>query len=289
MMAHHREYPVKLLAEVLSVSRSGYYAFRKRAPSVRTSANTALMGQIRRVHEDSRRTYGAPRVYAQLRRERIACGRHRVARLMRQQSLQGKVYVRYVRLRRMKPRKSVAENLLDRQFTVPEPNRVWAGDITHVWTSAGWVYLAVVLDLYSRRVIGWSMRGSMTEQLTVDALQMALLGRHQRHRGLMHHSDRGSQYISRAFSTTLKASRIRASMSTTGDCYDNAVVESFFKTLKYELSKDRTFKTREDAKQAIFEYIEVFYNRQRLHSTLGYRTPVEYEQRTLSTQDCPLN
>ena len=278
-----------LMCEVLAVSRSGYYAFLKRAPSARARANDALLGQIRWMHEESRRTYGAPRIHAALLRARLACGRHRVARLMRAHGLQGKVYVRYVRMRRMKPRKQVAENLLDRRFHVPEPNRVWAGDITHVWTSTGWVYLAVVLDLYSRRVIGWSMRGRMTERLAIDALEMALLGRDHPHGSLMHHSDRGGQYLSQAFTNKLKEHKIRASMSTAGDCYDNAVVESFFKTLKYELSKDRTFKTREDAKQAIFEYIEVFYNRQRLHSTLGYRAPVEYEQSSLSTQDCPLN
>ena len=288
-MAHRREYPVTRMVEVLAVSKSGYYAFMKRAPSARTRANAALLGQIRRVHEASHRTYGAPRVHAQLLQERIPCGRHRVARLMRQQGVQGKVYVRYVRLRRLKPRKQMAENLLGRRFHVPEPNRVWAGDITHVWTSTGWVYLAVVLDLYSRRVIGWSMRGSMTERLAIDALEMALLGRDHRHESLMHHSDRGGQYLSQAFTHTLTAHQIRASMSTTGDCYDNAVVESFFKTLKYELSKDRTFKTREDARQAIFEYIEVFYNRKRLHSTLGYLAPVEYERTSVSNQGCPLN
>ncbi len=289
MIAHRREYPITLMAEVLSVSRSGYYAFMERAPSARTRANAALLGQIRRVHEASRRTYGAPRVHAQLLQERIPCGRHRVARLMRQQGVQGKVYVRYVRLRRLKPRTQMAENLLARRFDVPEPNQVWAGDITHVWTSTGWVYLAVVLDLYSRRVIGWSMRGSMTEQLVVDALEMALLGRHHRHGNLMHHSDRGGQYLSQAFTNKLKEHKILTSMSTTGDCYDNAVVESFFKTLKYELSKDRTFRTRDEARQALFEYIEVFYNRRRLHSTLGYLAPVEYERTSMSNQGCPLN
>jgi putative transposase len=277
------------MCEVLAVSRSGYYACLNRKRSIRDKANEILIEQIRQAYEKSRKTYGAPRIHAQLIRESIVCGRGRVARLMRTHGLQGKVYARYMRFKRMKPRKQIAENLLKRQFDVPLPNRVWAGDITHFWTSSGWLYLAVVLDLYSRKVIGWSMRGSMTEKLVVDALDMAVLARGTRHKDLIHHSDRGGQYISQALRERLKDHNIHASMSVKGDCYDNAVVESFFKTLKYELSKDRTFKTRDEAKQAVFEYIEVFYNRNRLHSTLGYLTPVEYERRDIPKQTCPLN
>ena len=278
MKEHSEEFPVKLMSDVLGVSKSGYYACLKRNQSSRSQSNARLVQEIQRVHKDSHRTYGSPRIHAQLVLENVPCGRHRVARLMKSHGIQGKVYARYKSYARMKPKKDVAQNRLNRQFNVPEPDKVWAGDITCFWTSSGWLFLAVILDLYSRKVIGWSMHGRMTDKLVLGALEMAVLNRSPKE-NLIHHSDQGSQYMSEAFKTELKDHRITPSMSRRGNCYDNAVVESFFKSLKYELVKDRVFETREDARREVFEYIEVFYNRRRLHSTLGYLSPVEYERR----------
>ena len=217
MTEHRQEFPIRVMCDTLQVSKSGYYASRTRPESPRRQANARLVEAIRRVHQESHRIYGSPRIYAQLVREGVACGRHRVARLMHQQGIQGKVYVRYKRLARMKPTKDVAPNRVNRQFTVPEPNRVWAGDITCFWTGAGWLYLAVILDLYSRKVIGWSMHGRMTEQLVVSALDMAIISRAPAPT-LIHHSDQGGQYLSEAFKHRLKAHRITPSMSRRGDC-----------------------------------------------------------------------
>jgi len=281
MHEHRREFPVTVMCDTLHVSKSGYYASLTRPTSARSQSNARLVEAIRRIHQASHQIYGSPRIHAQLVQDHMACGRHRVARLMHQQGIQGKVYVRYKRLARIKPPKDVAPNRVNRQFTVPAPNRIWAGDITCFWTGAGWLYLAVILDLYSRKVIGWSMHGRMTETLVLGALEMAVLSRAPV-QTLIHHSDQGGQYLSAAFTRKLSEHRITPSMSRRGNCYDNAVVESFFKSLKYEWIKDRAFTTREEARREVFEYIEVFYNRRRLHSTLGYVSPTEYEQRAVS-------
>jgi putative transposase len=280
MRDHRAEYPIQVMRSVLGVSRSGYYAFLSRKESPRHHANARLLEEIKRVHRESRGTYGSPRVHARLVQEKVPCGRNRVARLMRESGIQGKVYARYRRIARMKPRKDVAENLLCRRFDVAKPDRVWVADITCFWSGSGWLHLAVVLDLYSRRIIGWSMSGRMTEKLAVGALDMALLSRSPLE-GLIHHSDQGVQYMGGVFKARLRENGILPSMSRRGDCYDNAVVESFFKSLKYELIKDRTYRTREDARREIFDYIEVFYNRRRLHSKLGYMSPVEYERQNM--------
>ena len=265
------------MCQLLGVSRSGYYAWTQRRPSAHAQANAQLVDRIRQFHVRSQGRYGSPRIHAQLMREGIRCGHNRVARLMRQHRLVATRWRRHKRHAAPVTGRWLAENLVNRQFTVAQPNHVCVADISGVWTGSGWLYLAVVLDLYSRRVVGWAMQGRMTEQLVVDALQMAWL-RRQPSSPLIHHSDQGSQYAGERFQAQLVARGIRCSMSRRGNCYDNAVAESFFKTLKTELTNGRRFPTREDARAAVFDYVEVFYNRQRLHSTLGYRSPAEFEQ-----------
>jgi len=266
------------MCRVLNVSPSGYYAWRGRPISQRAKENDQLVTRIREIHQKNRQAYGSPRIYETLKAEGIPCGRHRVARLMKAHQILARRQPRYKRISRTKHGRGLSPNLVKRQFNVPVPNKVWAGDITCFWTGSGWLYLAVVLDLYSRRVIGWSMSRRITEALTIDALKMAVMTR-EPSEALIHHSDQGSQYGSEAFHAVLRENNIERSMSYKGDCYDNAVVESFFKTLKAELPKEeRRFQTREIARTKLFDYIEVFYNRRRIHSTLGYVSPVEYER-----------
>jgi len=281
-IAHHvGQYPVTLLCRALRVSRSGYYAWRGRSESPRRQADRRLEVQIRQVHTASRQTYGSPRVHAALRAQGFHCSEKRVARVMR---------VAGIRAAQPRRRRSttdshhalpVAANLLQRDFAASQINTKWAADITYIATAEGWLYLAVVLDLCSRRVVGWALQPTLEGRLVLDALAMAV--RHRQPRGpLLHHSDRGSQYASGAYQARLASAGIACSMSRRGDCFDNASVESFFATLKTELVYRRRFATRSEARQAIFEYIEVFYNRQRRHSALGYLSPVAYEahQRT---------
>lgn len=270
-----------LMCRVLEVSRSGYYAWQKRGESKRTKRNKELLVMINRVYTESRRTYGSPRVYAQLRSDGVQCGRHRVARLMKRYGIVAQRQRRYKMATVTKHGRNIADNLLNQKFDVRTVNKVWASDISVFWTGSGWLHLAIVMDLYSRRIIGWAMKSRMTEELTIDALNMATDSR-RIESDLIHHSDQGSQYASERFRTVIKNYGIACSMSRKGSCYDNAVVESFFKTIKTELTRERKFKTREEARAAIFEYIEVFYNRKRLHSALGYLSPVEYEKQTLT-------
>jgi len=261
---------------VLGLSRSGYYAWKRRPPSIRAQTDEALMGEIARQYVENRRVYGSPRIHDALKEVGIAVGRKRIARLMREHGL---VAEPYRRMKWKRPYKTAcaAPNLVQRQFQVPQPNQVWAADMTAFWTGSGWVHLAIVMDLYSRRIIGWAMHGQMTERLVVDALEMAVLSR--RPTGpLIHHSDQGSQYQSYLFQGKLKAYGIQMSMSRRGDCWDNAVVESFFKTAKAELLYDGRFQTREEARAELFDYIEVFYNRKRKHSTLGFQSPAQFEK-----------
>lgn len=277
MNAHAAQYPIRTLCATLRVSRSGYYAWLGRAPSARAQADACLLPHILAAHQASRGLYGSPRVHAELRAGGIACGRHRVARLMRRARIRG-----VMPLHRRRPAtvtgRALASNTLNRQFQVEMPDTVWAGDITVLWTGGGWLYLAVVMDLYARRIVGWAMDTRMTEQLPMRALNMAL-ERRQPTPGLVHHSDQGSQYASAAFQQLLQAHGIHCSMSRKGDPYDNACVESFFSSLKRELAIRQRFPTRERARAAVFEYIEVFYNRRRRHSTLGYLSPIEFERR----------
>jgi transposase InsO family protein len=264
---------------VLAVSTSGYYAWRRRPQSQRAQDNLELVDQIREIHAASRETYGSPRVHAELvQGQGIHCNKKRVERLMRIHNIRGKQR----RRRRVKTTDSthslpVAPNLLDRQFEANAPNRKWVADITYIPTDQGWLYLAVVLDLFSRRVIGWSMADTMCTLLVKDALEMAVTSRHPQ-AGLLHHSDRGSQYASAEYRAVLQTSETVASMSGAGNCYDNATMESFFGTLKCELIHDRHYRSQAEARQDIFEYIEVFYNCQRRHSSLGYLSPAAYEE-----------
>ena len=284
-IARHRgEFPVRLMCRVLAVSVSGFYAAQERAPSARTRRDQALRLQVRAAHAKSRRRYGAPRVHGELRAQGEAVGRKRVARLMREDGLVGRRPRRFVRTTDSRHADPIAPNVLERRFgitTVAAPNRVWVSDITYVPTRAGWLFLAIVVDLAARRVVGWAMRETLEAELALAALAMALADR-QPGPGLLHHSDRGSQYTCAAYQRLLTAHGAQASMSRKGDCWDNAVAESFFATLESELILDADWASRDEARQAIFEFIEVWYNRERRHSTLGYRSPVQYEAEVLN-------
>lgn len=265
------------MCDALGVSRSGYYAWSARKGlSRREESNRVLLTEIREVFRLGRGTYGSPRVFQELRCRGRRVGKNRVQHLMRQEGLQAVVRRRYRRTTRSDHDLPVAPNLLDRHFEADRPNRSWATDITYVWTLEGWLYLAVVIDLFSRRVVGWSMADHMKTDLVMNALTMAL-GNRLPEGELLHHSDRGSQYASFRYQKALDHHGITCSMSRAGDCLDNAVVESFFGTLKSELIHRQTWTTRDSARAGIHEYIEVFYNRVRRHSTLGYRTPAEFE------------
>lgn len=269
-------YPVRMMCRALQVSPSGYYEWLGRPPSPRLQEDRRLLERIRAVHERSRGTYGSPRVTQALRAQGECVGENRVARLMRAGAVRAKQARRFKATTHSRHALPCAPNVLARRFTVAAPDTVWASDISYVWTAEGWLYLAVVLDLYSRRVIGWAMGERLTAALAVAALRMAL-GRRRPAPGLLHHSDRGVQYAAAEYQRLLAEHGIRCSMSAKGECYDNAVVESFFHTLKVEQVHHRRYRSREEARQDLFEWIEVFYNRQRYHSTLGYRSPAEYE------------
>ncbi len=283
--AHQGEHPIRRLCQVLGVSRAGYYAWHRRqqqGPGARRTADRTLAQAIQQVHRASQARYGSPRIHAELRAAGVRCSRKRVARLMREQQLAGKRRRRFrVLTTDARHAEPVAPNHLARRFRVAAigaPDRVWAADYTFLPTRQGFLYLAVVLDLYSRRVVGWAMRHTQDHRLVLDALAMAV-GQRQPRPGLVHHSDRGRQYASTVYQAELRRRGMCASMSRVGDCWDNAVVESFFATLKTELVADADWPTREEARHALFGYLEVWYNRQRRHSTLGYQSPVQFEER----------
>ena len=275
---HVRAWPVRLMCRVLQVSASGYYAWRNRPESARSLANRHLLDDVQRLHADHRGRYGSPRIHAALRGEGHTASRGRVARLMRRHG------IRALAGRRFKPCTTdsrhhlpVAPNLLKQQFSATAPNRVWLADITYIATGQGWLYLAAVLDLATRKIVGWAMRDHMRAELPLAALMMAA----QRQRpmpGLVHHSDRGSQYAAEIYGKQLAAMNATPSMSRTGCCYDNAPMESFFHTLKVELVHQRQWSTRDEARRDLFAYIEGYYNRRRIHSALGYRTPEQAER-----------
>jgi len=277
-------YPVTLLCRVLQVARSAYYAWARRGVSARAQADEQLAERIALAHTRSRRTYGAPRIHAELRAAGVRCARKRVARLMRAAGLVGCHRRRRTRTTIVDPARVPAPNLVARNFTVPTPDRLWLGDITYVATREGWLYLAVLLDAHSRRVIGWAMADHLRAELALDAPAMALDTRRPAP-GLVQHTDRGSQYTAVAYQMALAAHGVTASMSRAGDCYDNAVAESFVATLKAELIDTRSWPTRAVARSAIFEWLVVWYNRQRRHSALGYRAPVAYEDERLLLSD----
>lgn len=281
--AEKARYGVPFLCRMLGVSKSGYYAWTKREMSAHKLRDAILRATIVSVHRDSRGTYGSPRVLHELRARGERTSQRRVARLMREAGISGR-FIRKWRHGSASPTEGPHEpNVLDRRFDVAAPNRVWASDITYIKTWEGWLYLAVVIDLYSRRVVGWSMRHTLQVDIALSALAMALGQRAVGDNRLLAHSDRGSQYTSDDYQRMLREAGITCSMSGRGNCYDNAVAESFFGTLKRELIYRRSWATRDDAAAAIHEYIEVFYNRKRRHSTLGGLSPADYERRaTLS-------
>ena len=276
---HRDVWPVRLQCQVLGVSASGFYAWLNRRPSKRLVANQALLGEIRRIHWESHKRYGSPRVCAMLRAAGQRVSHRRVANIMRNNNLQA-ITRRKVRISTTDSAHTlpIAANVIDRNFGALAPNQKWLADITYIATAEGWLYLAAVLDLYSRKIVGWAMRDHLRTELPLAALTMAL----QRQRpapGLIHHSDRGSQYASGDYQATLATRGITPSMSRKGNCWDNAPMESFFHTLKTELVHHKIYATKEDAKRDLFQYIEGFYNRKRIHSALGYLTPEQMELR----------
>jgi transposase InsO family protein len=280
---HYRgQFSVSVLCQIMQVTRGAFYAWRKRKPSARQKENETLLAQISQFFERSKQTYGSPRILRDLKEAGFCCGRHRVARIMRQAGLRAVVTRRFRVTTDSKHILPIAENLLDRDFVAPEANVKWASDITYVWTREGWLYLAVVLDLFSRRIVGWSMQPTLDRSIVLNALKGALSQR-ETGTGLVHHSDRGSQYASGEFQQMLHEQGITCSMSRKGNCWDNAPVESFFGTLKQELIHRCSFATRQDARQEVFDYIEVWYNRKRRHSALGYISPEEFEKRASQT------
>jgi len=275
---HTVEFPVDVMCAVLEVSTSGYYAWLHRPESLRSRDDRRLLLEIRAIHRQSRRRYGSPRLHRELRHRGYACGRHRVARLMRQDGLEGTYRRKFRVTTDSKHRWPVAENRLARQFEVSRPNTVWAADITYIRTREGWLYLAVLLDLCSRRVVGWAISSRLNRRLPQAALEMAI-GRRRPRSPILHHSDRGSQYASHDYRQALSDAGFVVSMSRRGDCYDNAPVESFFATLKKELVAAEVFYSRSQAYGEIVDYIEGFYNSWRRHSALGYISPTAFEEK----------
>lgn len=275
--AAQSDYPVTRLCAVLDVSVSGYYAWCKRSESQHSRKDGELKKAIAKAYTDSRQCYGSPRICAELRIQGYRCSRKRIARLMREQGFVARLKRSRYHTTQQNPTHQKASNVLDRNFEATAPNQKWVTDVTAVWTHEGWFYLAGVLDLFSRSLVGWAMAAVQEEALVENALRMAVLRRCPGP-GLLHHSDRGSHYTSSGYQGTLAQAAMVVSMSRAGNCYDNAPMESFWSTLKWECVYRTTFPTRSSAKQAIFEYIETFYNRQRRHSSLGYLSPSQYEK-----------
>ncbi len=269
-------YPVRVLCRTLQVSTSGFYAWCRRGLSARAREDATLRVEIRAAHAASKKTYGSPRILEDLKANDRHVGRKRVARLMREEGIAGQRKRRFRTTTDSRHSHPVAENHLDRNFTASAPNKVWVSDITYIWTREGWMYLAAVMDVFSRRVVGWSMDSRIDQTLALDALGMALRTR-QPKPGLLHHSDRGVQYAAAAYQEQLRQAGIACSMSRKGDCWDNAVVESFFSTLKAELVHRMDYASRDQARASVFEYVEAFYNPRRRHSALGYASPIEFE------------
>jgi transposase InsO family protein len=275
---HRRRWPVGVMCRVLRVSRSGFYAWQRRAPSPRAQRRVQLLEKIHRVHQENRELYGSPRVHRALLIDGQSVSRNTVAKLMRSAKIRAKSRKSFVpRTTDSTHGKAVADNLLERNFAASAPDRKWVADITYVPTGEGWLYVAAVLDCFSRKIVGWSMTEHMQVDLVSDALKMALAHRCPAGEKLLHHSDRGVQYASDDYQQLLASHGIEVSMSRRGDCWDNAMMESFWATLKTELVHQQRYATRTQARASIFEYIEVFYNRKRLHSSLGYISPEMFE------------
>ena len=279
IQALRREQSISLMCEVLGVSRSGYYKWCRRSPSRRSQEDARLLAKIRLLHQEGRETYGSPKIHRILRQRNVRCGHKRVVRLMRSAGLYAKRIRCYKRTTRANPRHRPAPNRLNQQFQATEPNQVWLADISYIATDEGWLYLAVILDLYSRRIIGWAMDARMTQELVDKALRMALKQRDLTSAPPLHHSDRGSQYTSDAYQKLLQDHKIQVSMSGVGNCYDNAPAESFFSLLKTEEVYHQRYISRQEAKSRLFAYIELFYNRKRAHSSLGDISPAIFEDK----------
>ena len=275
---NRKQYPLALVCEVLQVSPSGYHKWLKNKVSFRVKENQRILDLIKFHHNKSKATYGLPRIYAAIRREGLFVNKKRIARLMRVNNIKAKTKRRFRVTTVQNSKAQASENLLKQNFTASSENKIWTGDITYLWTNEGWVYLAVVMDVYSRKIVGWSIDSSLSAELVIMSLMMALVHRNPE-RGIIFHSDRGSQYTSSSFRELLKSYGIFQSNSSTGNCYDNAITESFLKKKKTELTYWEKYQTREEAKSSIFEYIEINYNRKRLHSSLGYLAPVEFEEK----------
>ena len=266
---------VEMMCRALKVSRSGYYAWADRGPSRREQTNQQLLVKIKRSYDDSRQLYGSPRVTVDLRESGETCNRKRVARLMRLNGLAAKTKRRFRITTNSRHNHAAAPNLVNQEFTAGKPGQLWTSDITYLWTKAGWLYLSVVLDVYNRQIVGWAMSERLNRQLVIASLQQAM-NRRSPTENLIFHSDQGSQYTSDEFRQLLHNHGILASNSGRGNCYDNAITETFFHTLKTELVYFENYQTREEARLSVFEYIEVFYNRQRRHSALGYKSPIDF-------------
>jgi len=282
MKSNQAEYAVSRMCPLLGVSPSGYYAWAGRGPSARSLADAALTERIREVHEGSQGTYGVPRVHFELKVEGVRVGRKRVARLMKAAGLAGVSRRKGFRTTVRCPQTCPAPDLVERDFTAPAPDRLWVADITYIATWAGFLFLSVVLDAWSRKVVGWAMATHLKTELVLSALNMAIWQR--RPTRVVHHSDHGTQYTSIAFGKRCREAGVRPSMGSVGDCYDNALCESFFATLECELLDRRKFKTHAEARMAVFEFIEGFYNPRRRHSSLGYLSPTNYERRMQETR-----
>lgn len=279
MQDHSKAFSVKKMAKVLSVSRSGYYRYANSPPSHRSRQDKLLLEKIKMVHEENRQVYGSPRVHAQLQQEGILCGRKRVARLMRENGIVSKATKKIKITTKSNPQHTVAKNLLQQDFSATRPNEKWVSDITYVHTESGWLYVAAVLDLYSRCVVGLSM----TKRLVMKAFNQAII-RRGNPKEFIYHSDKGSQYTSHSFQELLKLQQVKVSMSGKGNCYDNAAMESFFHTLKNECVYSTNYVTREEAESHIFDYVETFYNPKRLHSYLNYLSPRTFESKYYTEQ-----
>ena len=273
---HRKQYPLSMVCEVLQVSPSGYHKWLKRKISFREIENQRILGMIKFHYTRSKGTYGLPRIFAAMKKGGFAVNKKRIARLMRANNIKAKTKRRFRITTVQNSEAAASENILNQNFTASKENKIWTGDITYLWTKEGWLYLAVVMDIYSRKIVGWSIDSSLSTELVIRALVMAIVHRNPQ-RGIIFHSDRGSQYTSSSFRQILKNYGMLQSMSSTGNCYDNAITESFFHTLKTELVYWERYRTREEAKRSVFEYIEINYNRRRLHSSLGYLSPVEFE------------
>ncbi len=275
---YKNEFDISIICPVLGVKRSAYYAWEKRPLSKRKIESMNILSEIKKIHKETKEIYGSPRIHSELNDRGIKCGKNRVAKIMKENGICSKIKKKF-RYKSKQPNEAInCENMVNRMFKIEQPDKVWVSDITYIQTREGWLYLCITLDLYSRRIVGWSMDKNMKKELVIKALLMAIMNRNPV-KGLIFHSDRGSQYSSNAFQEILKVNNIKQSMSRKGNCWDNACAETFFHTLKTELIKHINYNTRREAELSIFEYIEIFYNRNRKHSFLGYMSPVMFEDK----------